>query len=179
METTTQQESPTLTGDRKMTGVSTTSDKRLAWRKVAFWSSLAIVPAAVAALGSRRSRLLGGVVGGLTALAMAGFRWQFQRWFAAEPSYEVEKRVGPIEIRRYDAHVEARTHVLTENHDTALETGFRRLASYIFGGNHRESNVTDRPKSGERIEMTSPVINQRSGVGHVMSFVMPPGRDQD
>jgi hypothetical protein len=174
----------------------TTAHRPLKWRKVAFWSSMISLPAAVAVLGSRRSKLVGGVAGGLTALALAGLRWQFQRWFSAEPTYEVEDQVGPLEIRRYAAHVEARTRILTDDHDKALETGFQRLAAYIFGGNQRKETlematpVTTRDgdsadqaaqtidaKNGEKLEMTSPVINQRSGMGHVMAFVMPPGRD--
>lgn len=189
-------------------------NKRITWRKVAFWSSMVALPSAVTALGSRRSKLLGGVAGGLTAVALAGLRWQFQRFFTEEPSYDVEQRIGPLEIRRVAAHVEARTRVLTDDHDTALETGFRRLAEYIFGGNHPDAHPTghwtdrssrladtlageittsdpttiltpealaapaDKPeKSGERIAMTAPVINQKTGVDHVMSFVMPSDRD--
>jgi hypothetical protein len=173
----------TLAGDAGE-HVATHGKNPLTWRKVAFWSGIITLPAAVAVLGSRRSRVAGGVAGGLTALALAGLRWQFQRWFSAEPSYDIEKRIGKLEIRRYAAHVEAFTRVLTSNHDEALENGFRRLAGYIFGGNHRKETlemsapVTTRTDDhGEKLEMTSPVINQRSGNSHVMSFVMPPGRE--
>jgi hypothetical protein len=40
-----------------------------------------------------------------------------------------------------------------------------------------QADEREHDHDGEKLEMTSPVINQRSGNSHVMSFVMPPGRD--
>lgn len=133
------------------------------------------VGAAVSALtGSRRA---GAIAGGVVALAAGALRWQLQRWFTVQPAYEVERRIGPLEIRRYAPRVVARTKV-EGDFNRALEEGFRRLAGYIFGGNRGEqsiamtSPVTSKP---ERIAMTSPVTSAGAGDGRVVSFTMPPG----
>jgi hypothetical protein len=134
------------------------------WRKAVFWSAFAIVPAGVASLASRRSRLTGAIAGGLTAAALGAFRHQLQRWFSEEPAFEVERRVDRLEIRRYSPRVEARTEIPTDDHDRALEAGFHVLADYL---------------AGEHLPMTSPVISQHAGHHHSMGFVMPPGRTLD
>ena len=172
----------TTTESPSTRGVRTIAKHLLTWRRVAFWSGIVTLPTAVAVLESRRSKLAGGVAGGLTALALAGLRWQFQRWFTEEPAYEIEKQLGGgLELRHYQPHVEARTRVLTDDHDLALEHGFERLAAYIFGGNQRgeklDMSTLVTTTDGEKLEMTAPVINQRSGHSHVMAFVMPEGRD--
>lgn len=101
-----------------------------------------------------------------TVAGVAFTRWQLARWFAEQPEYRVEERVGPLEIRHYDRVVRAETTVEAHSWDDALNEGFRRLAAYIFGANHpreaelpadlaRERDATQlRP---EKIPMTSPV----------------------
>lgn len=120
------------------------------------------VGAAVAALtGSRR----GGLIAGSATLALAGaLRWQLQRWFTEQPAYEVERRIGDLEIRRYAPRVEARTWIEAPFRE-ALDQGFRRLAGYIFGGNGGD----------EHIAMTTPVSSSRADGGRVVTFTMPPG----
>ena len=62
----------------------------------------------------------------------------------------------------------------------ALNSGFRQLAGYIFGGNVSESQVAmtvpvmDRGVVSEKISMTTPVmdISAKSGK-HIISFTMP------
>ncbi len=151
------------------------------WRKVAFATAAGVVPAMVGLALAGRSKRLGLFAGGLTGLLLGVARWQLQRWFTAEPAYELETRIGELELRRYAPHIEARTHMYHLPFEDALDEGFRRLASYIFGGNAKHERlqmsapVTTR---GEEIGMTTPVITAGGIAGpHTMSFVMPAGRD--
>src|SRR5690606_9269721 len=74
---------------------------------------------------------------GAGALAGAAFtRWQLARWFTPQPSYELERRIGELEIRVYGARWVAETTVSDVSWDQALDEGFRRLARYIWGDNH-------------------------------------------
>jgi len=135
-------------------------------RKVLFGAALATLPAGVgAAVGVlARSRRAGLIAGGITALGLGLYRWQLERTFNDEPDYEVEKRIGDVEIRRYPARVEARTAVAEGSVESAIEAGFDRLAKYIFGANDR----------GEKLGMTTPVFAKRNrGTDHHVSFVMP------
>lgn len=75
-------------------------------------------------------------------------RWQLARWFTPQPSYELEQRLGDLEIRVYDAHWVAETTVSDASWDQALDEGFRRLARYIFGDNRPspfQSNQSAKP----------------------------------
>jgi hypothetical protein len=146
--------------------IRTVAHTRRGLRAVAFGLGSLLVPVAaglgVAAFaGSRR---LGILAGGATALVAGLTRWQLQRWFTDEPAYEVERVIDDIEIRRYKPRVEAHTRFATLDFDEVRERGFRRLASYIFGGNaaHHE------------LAMTCPVTIATRGAAHTMAFVMPP-----
>jgi hypothetical protein len=103
-----------------------------------------------------------------TALGAALARWQMARFFAEQPEYEVEDRLGPLEIRHYDRVVRAETTVEAQTWEDALQEGFRRLASYIFGANRpRElalselelqgDQATPQPTRAQKIAMTAPV----------------------
>ena len=74
---------------------------------------------------------LGGALGGATLA-----RWQLARWFTQQPRYEIERRLGDLEIRVYGASWVAETTVRDATWEEALSEGFRRLARYIFGENH-------------------------------------------
>ncbi len=169
---------------RSHSGVGTRALRRLTGRNVAFWSTLAIAPAAIGlgvgrALGSRRA---GVIAGAISALGIAALRWQFQRVFTAEPSYEVEQRIGDLEIRRYLPRVEARTQIASESFDDALNEGFVRLAGYIFGGNLASENLSMTAPvitKGERLAMTAPVITSNLDGGHLVAFVLQPDRTID
>ena len=82
-----------------------------------------------------------------------------------KPTFKLLEKKGNIEIRVYDPMVVAKT-IIEENYDSALSKGFRRIASYIFGGNDKEMSIS----------MTAPVISKKSkntpGLYEV-SFVMP------
>jgi len=85
----------------------------------------------------------------LGASAVGGLaRWQFGRAFNWQPAYDVEARVGRLEVRRYQAEIHAVT-VVAEWWEQSLEEGFMRLAAYISGANAR----------GTKIPMTSPVLS--------------------
>ncbi|HML04463.1 MAG TPA: heme-binding protein [Methanobacterium sp.] len=110
-------------------------------------------------------------------------------------AYEVEKKEGDFEIRRYVAHVMA--HVDVEaSFDDAMGIGFRILANYIFGGNRKRSKIEmtvpveeerkgsekipmtapvteETLKDSEKIKMTTPVTEEATGNIHRISFVMP------
>jgi hypothetical protein len=78
-------------------------------------------------------------LGAATVLAIGG--WQLQRLWTEKPRYDVERRFGPLEIRRYAPRVVAETEVETADFEVALREGFRRLARYIFGDNERAQTV--------------------------------------
>jgi hypothetical protein len=63
-----------------------------------------------------------------------------------QPEYELVEEVGELQIRKYQPHIVARTLVNASFSDSGNQ-GFRRLASYIFGGNG----------ASQEIAMTAPV----------------------
>ena len=99
-----------------------------------------------------------------------------------EPHHIRRELTDNVEIRRYGPRIAAETTVEGDR-QRALTTGFRRLAGYIFGGNHRDAEiamtapVVQQPSSGEGgedIAMTAPV-SQTGGVeeGWTVRFYMP------
>lgn len=123
-------------------------------------------------------------------------RWQLARWFTEEPDYEVEQRAGAIEIRLYPRTIRAETSVQAASWEQALDEGFRRLAHYIFGGNHRRQLAAlgesvraldaESPRNaGERIHMTTPVTarvvhpapgSEEELSTYTITFTMPKAR---
>jgi hypothetical protein len=113
-------------------------------------------------------------------------RWQLARLFTEQPKYQLEAKLGMLEIRRYPPRWVAETRV-QNSWDAALGEGFRRLARYIFG-NQQRSRV--QSPSSEKLAMTAPV-NVRVGRGlvgtkadaagasHVVSFNLPAGRTRE
>ena len=82
-----------------------------------------------------------------------------------KPTFKLLEKKGNIEIRVYDPMIIAKT-VVEESYDSALSKGFRRIASYIFGGNDKEMSIS----------MTAPVISKKSIESpslYEISFVMP------
>ena len=112
----------------------------------------------------RKTGLLLGAAGSLALLALA--RWQLQRVFSEMPRYEVERKLGRLEVRRYPSMRVADT-VVDASWDDALQEGFRRLAGFIFGNNDRH----------QKIAMTSPVFGSSAGSGEAfkVTFVLPEG----
>lgn len=90
----------------------------------------------------------------------------------------VEKRDG-YTIRAYSGYIVAEVEV-EGNMKTALSSGFRQLAGYIFGSNTSKTSiqmtvpVMDTAKSSESIAMTAPVMDTVSSSGkHIVAFTLP------
>ncbi|MFV1362437.1 heme-binding protein [Mycolicibacterium elephantis] len=93
-----------------------------------------------------------------------------------EPHYVATELTGGVEIRRYGPRIAAETTVRADE-DRARYIGFRRLAGYIFGGNHRDETIAMTApvsqQSREKIAMTAPVAQARNGEHSMIRFYMP------
>lgn len=78
-------------------------------------------------------------------------------------SYQVIKKEKDFEIRKYAPATMATLSMATKSYQELSSTGFRKLASFIFGGN----------KDQKDIAMTTPVHMDINNVPSSMSFVMP------
>ena len=78
------------------------------------------------------------------------------------PKYTVLSTIGKVEIRKYPQMITATARLISSDYDEEGSTGFRTVASYIFGGN----------SSNQKIAMTAPVI-MNMGDSSTLSFVMP------
>ncbi len=152
----------------EITEVATRPHTRSVLRKSLFYGALAAAPAVIGAGVAMllRSKRAGAIAGGATALGLGLTRWQLQRFFGDEPAYELEQRIGHLEVRAYSAYVVAETTVQADDINAALETGFERLFGYIRGGNHES----------EKLAMVSPVTTGHDGGGYTVAFVMPTDR---
>jgi hypothetical protein len=109
--------------------------------------------------------MLGTIVGLAKRLIQAGGSVVGVRLGTEEPAYTVEQLISGVEIRRYGSRIAAETTVAADE-EAARSAGFRRLARYIFGGNHAETKIAmTAPVAqqagttrGETIPMTAPVI---------------------
>jgi hypothetical protein len=82
-----------------------------------------------------------------------------------EASYEVIKKVGKAEIRRYPRLVIARV-------DGYGDGGFNILFGFITGNNRQKSKIEmTAPVVSEQIAMTAPVLSESGSI----AFVMPDG----
>lgn len=107
--------------------------------------------------------------------------------FNEEPKYDVLKKEGPVEVRRYAPQLLAKVTINGSNFDSFRQQGFMTLAKYIFGGNraHEKMAMTSpvlqqagqqagKAKKSVDIAMTSPVLQEKSGKNSwTMSFVLP------
>jgi hypothetical protein len=96
-----------------------------------------------------------------------------------EPPHSVEKLGDGVEIRTYETRIAAETTV-TDTEEGARSAGFRRLAGYIFGGNHANTKiamtapVAQQKPAAIQIAMTAPVAQSAgSGDDWVIRFYMP------
>lgn len=83
--------------------------------------------------------------------------------------YEVIKSDNDFEIRLYPAVTMASIESNAKSYKELGSNGFRKLASYIFGGN----------QSNKQISMTTPVHMNISDESSTMSFVMPSEYNKD
>lgn len=94
------------------------------------------------------------------------------------PAYRVTLKEGDIEIRDYPAMVAAEV-TLGGDRNTAVRSGFRLLAGYIFGDNDggrtiaMTAPVVQRAEGGTKIAMTAPVMQTRNGADWTIQFMMP------
>ena len=80
------------------------------------------------------------------------------------PKHTLVKKENGFEVRQYDSMIIASTKVRSDYSD-ATSTGFRRIASYIFGSN--SANMS--------IKMTAPVLTNSPAPqdNYEIQFVMP------
>jgi hypothetical protein len=94
---------------------------------------------------------------GESALSVLGIRSGTE-----EPPHTVTTLGDGVEIRSYQKRIAAETTV-TDTEEGARNAGFRRLAGYIFGGNHQDT----------KIAMTAPVAQTPDADDWVIRFFMP------
>ena len=125
--------------------------------------------------------MLGAIVGVTKQLTEAAESIVGVRHGTEEPPYTVEQRTDGVEIRRYGPRVAAETTV-TAGEEAARGKGFRRLAGYIFGGNHTDTKIAMTAPAaqqagsarGRKIAMTAPVAQRAESNGDwVIRFFMP------
>lgn len=78
------------------------------------------------------------------------------------PKYKVISKYDGFEIRQYDAMIFAQTVMNDTSYKQSANTGFRRVAGYIFGANEQNKEIA----------MTAPVF-MAMGDSTKMAFVMP------
>ncbi len=115
---------------------------------------------------------------GLVALVLVWIiaSWKVNR--VSSPPYHVISKKKEYEIRAYNPYIVAET-IVEGDRDIAMKTGFKILASYIFGGNVDRTKidmtapVVESDLASVKIPMTTPVIvRDNSKTSHVISFVM-------
>ncbi len=125
--------------------------------------------------------MLGVIAGAAKQLIEAGESIVGVRHGTEEPAYTIEQRTDGVEIRRYGPRIAAET-TIKASEEAARNKGFRRLAGYIFGGNHTDTKIAmtapvaqqSGGAPGEKIAMTAPVAQQPEGKDEwVIRFFMP------
>ncbi len=86
--------------------------------------------------------------------------WTGNLMATEEPKFELLRKEGNVEIRRYAPLIVAET-IVDGDMDTASSRGFQVIAGYIFGKNERIAMtapvVAEPQSSAEKIAMTVPV----------------------
>jgi SOUL heme-binding protein len=98
-----------------------------------------------------------------------------------EPHYLATPVGDGVELRQYGPRIAAETTVAAAGEERARSIGFRRLAGYIFGGNHRDEDISmtapvaqQASREGDDIAMTAPVAQSRqSDEKWTIRFFMP------
>ena len=98
---------------------------------------------------------------------------------AETPAYELLRKDGAFELRRYSGYITASVRVNESSYARATSAGFNPLADYIFGNNHASDRISmTAPVSAgrvccQKIAMTAPVTATESEEDYVVSFTMP------
>jgi effector-binding domain-containing protein len=98
-------------------------------------------------------------------LAMVGWSaWGLFSSRVEQAEYEVLKKNKKYEIRKYPKHIVAQT-VIKGDYMSAMSSGFRVVANYIFGGNAKKQSIS----------MTAPVgiSSDSTKEESIISFGMP------
>jgi len=105
-----------------------------------------------------------------------------------EAKYSVLLQDDEFELRRYPPQIVAET-LVTGAFDSVGNTGFKRLAGYIFGDNRSRNRVdmtapVSQTPVSEKIAMTAPVNQQAvgqqiAGDQYRITFMMPAGSTLD
>jgi hypothetical protein len=131
--------------------------------------------------------MLGAIAKAANGLIEAGGSIVGVRHGTEEPAYSAEQLTDDVEIRRYGDRIAAETTV-TADEEAARSAGFRRLAGYIFGGNHSDTKIAMTApvaqqaggRRGEKIAMTAPVSQEAGNDGEwVIRFFMPAGKTME
>ena len=80
-----------------------------------------------------------------------------------EPAFTLIQAYGDFEVRAYEPTIQARVKTADRGSSGAASGGFRRVASYIFGGNHSNSTIA----------MTAPVSIWEEQEQGWLAFTMP------
>ncbi len=110
-----------------------------------------------------------------SALSIVGIRIGTE-----EPHFVKTPLTSDVELRQYGPRIAAETTV-TADEERARNVGFRRLARYIFGANHRDQEISmtapvaqQSDRSGDDIAMTAPVAQSRTSDDRwTIRFFMP------
>ncbi|MBV7266591.1 SOUL family heme-binding protein [Erythrobacter ani] len=109
------------------------------------------------------------VAAGLGIAAVGAVAAYAQYSDTEEAPYKVVLEDGEFEVREYPAIIVAEvTH--TGQRRQARSASFRRLAAYIFG--------QDRPRGGDKIAMTAPVLSDRVDQDEKIAMTAPVLQDQ-
>ena len=92
-------------------------------------------------------------------------------------AYDVERKEGTFEIRRYNDYILAQVDI-DASFDEAVRKGFMILAHYIFGGNRKRSKIAMtapvvEEKMSEEIEMTAPVTAETVSTSEKIAMTTP------
>jgi hypothetical protein len=106
------------------------------------------------------------LVAGILLVVWLGWT-AFVRFGVKEPAYIVLERPAGFELRQYEPYIIAYTDV-RGSHSEALNSGFRILAGYIFGGNTKKESIAmtapvmEGGENSEKIAMTVPVMESEA-----------------
>ena len=122
------------------------------------------------------------IAGAVTLIVVlwAGYTYVYETGLG-QPSYDVLAEHDGVEFREYEPFVIASTLPASDGRP-GLNSGFRTLAGYIFGGNQPNESiemtapVLQQNEPGESLPMTAPVLQSGDGESMRMAFVMPQGR---
>ena len=109
--------------------------------------------------------------------------WSIWGYFGSrveQAEFSVLEKKKDYEVRNYPSHIVAETTIANANYNSAMNSGFSIVASYIFGGNTKKEKIAMTTpvvmqSKSEKIIMTAPVVVNMAGDSRVVSFGMPRG----